>query len=544
MDSSQSFFLTIEENKLKQSVTISLNKQQDIPFFQDRLLSGVSIDIYSSNIKQLDLYSFDEQVAIMLYYKTDKIDENVLVYAKDKNDTWRLISKAIWVEEQQIYKLQAPHNGFSTFAFVKEDKYKYKKTFYCQDSYERALNNCIVLSSTNYAIGKYDGIVNFKDYEKPNALVVYKKGYIPQKISYDENITLQPFELNISKNIYFDIEKYPHFYTGDDNHRFYVNSFDILPKFLSTISQPIYSEPLKFDNKILIASADGIIYEVKEENLTIYDDRFKGNALYNSFYTNQDFLVWATLNSNIAICKKDDNCYNDIANAQAILPNFIDKAIVINNYLYLPVYNNSQTKIVSMNLEYIDYEMIVLEYYKNSSYQSIGKLANINDKLTFGTNNGQLVIFSDENNQTTIETNLTNIIATPIFLDNKYFIIDTNGTLASISNNEVINTIHLSKALNILVIDNMLLIPTTNGKIYKIDTNLNNLQLLYDLNEPILAKPIIYNDVIYTITKNGIFYKNNQKIGFFNSKVVSMSLIDGKIIIGNEDREVWEIKID
>jgi hypothetical protein len=294
----------------------------------------------------------------------------------------------------------------------------------------------------------------------------------------------------------------------------------------------------------LIASADGIIYEVKEENLTIYDNRFKGNTLYNSFYTNQDFLVWATLNSNIAICKKDDNCYNDIANEQAILPNFIDKAIVINNYLYLPVYNNSQTKIVSMNLEYIDYEMIVLEYYKNSSYQSIGKLANINDKLTFGTNNGQLVIFSDENNQTTIETNLTSIIATPIFLDNKYFIIDTNGTLASISNNEVINTIHLSKALDILVIDNMLLIPTTNGKIYKIDTNLNNLQLLYDLNEPILAKPIIYNDVIYTITKNGIFYKNNQKIGFFNSKVVSMSLIDGKIIIGNEDREVWEIKID
>lgn len=553
---SQNVAITISNLAMKKSLTISLDEintaPQDIP--TGKFIRGFNMKVLDSKKQELSLESLDGIALLKPRFTNIAEAQNLFIYAKSTTG-WDFVGPA----EQTTSTNAISKNWWSHFtSFVLldvNDSAIYTKKANILNSEGASLRDVIIVSNNKItAVTDINGTFTYTAPEKPTELIAYKQGYEPQKIDINSSKTILLQHSSPTPNIAgIKIKRGKDFkllyYTGNNKVQFTYASTDytLKPILLADTGMNIYASIYKFGGHYAFAASNSTVATIQEDG-TIAVLREGDGLIFDTFLLNNDSLYYGTFGDAFAKINTDGAIAVDEALSEYDFLDFplatVYKPLITDNKIYIPLYNPSQTTNASLYIKGTqnpDTNNLNLL----SSLGTPGKLSQTQDKIVFGTSKSKIIFIDKTSNalSQTVDFNGTGIIAKILSLDGNYFAIDTNGTIKKFDSSlELISTVSLSPASNLQLNNGNLLIAAQNGNLYTLDTNLNLINTVH-LDSAIIAEPLIYNNTLYTITKNGSFYKDSIKIGSFNTKVSNIELIESSIIFGAENGSIWKIDI-
>ncbi|MEA3316283.1 MAG: hypothetical protein U9Q30_10525 [Campylobacterota bacterium] len=535
---------------MKQSLTLSFedikDKPEDFPNIGVFKL-GVSTTVQGTDTKVIEPTTIDGQMNLKPIFKNVGEVTNPYIYALN-GDTWELVGEG-YISKSGSVVSKNWYNKFTSFALVDVDSSSvYNTTNIIKNEQGQVLRDVLVVSDNKIVVTtNKDGNFTYSSPSKPSRLVAYKKGYQPQVLdsSLDKNIILKPLQsIALVDGVDGKYDKdFNTIYTiGDKNKEFtYLGTdYNIKPQLLANTDYIIYSTVYPYNDGYVFGASNSIISTIdKDGNLSKIDEA--NGIIYDGLVVDNSTIYYGTF-SDTFVDLTNKNIDEELSGFGLSV---VYKPILSNEKLYIPLYNqdNNQTNATLFikgvdNIETSNIKLI-------DDLGTSGKLSQTSDEVIFGTNYSKIIFLDKESNSIskTIDFGGVGIIAEILTLDNSYFAIDLDGVLKKYdSSKEFVDSIALTPSSNIFVADDEVIVADNNGTIYKLDSDLN-INSVYDLEDKIIAKPIVYGSDIYIITNSGKFYKNDNLIGTFNTKVSNMNLVNNMILFGGENGTVWKIEL-
>jgi hypothetical protein len=559
-DTSANAFFVMTKNKMDKSITIDIKVINDSSNLSAKLdaefIKGFKTTLLGSDFKKIDLKDTIGKLKVKPMIKSTKIEDGAYLYAL-KDGKWEMVCEASY--NGYFVKSSQWYDGITEFAFAKPYiKNEYTNTITCKDKdLGKVLKNCIsITNSKEIAISNKDGIFEIKSKNTPRYVHIYKNGY--QRTTLDLNASivelkkLPKYQENIKIKYSNDDSLIK--YVGDDDFGFEFTSddFSIVPKLIFSNEIPIYSKVYKYKDGYVFAKSNGEIIYLKD-NIPV-ELINQGGFIYDSLIVENNNLAYATTGGNFGgIITKDDTEYKlkpddfesdvyDFSDRNTRLA-IVNTPIINNNIIFYPSYDSADS-MVTADIETIEYGFATVTLVSNNDYGIAGKANKYGDGIIYGTSKSKVIISTKDSVQKELcSLNNGEIVAKPQIIDTNIYIISKDGYLSEVSpSGDIIKSIKLDGSISMVQSDKNLIVVSLNGLVYQIDKDLNILKQ-YNLETKLISNPIVINNKIFIISKNGQFFVDENKIGKFNSKVISINQIDNNILVSCENGSIWKIKI-
>ena len=551
------YYMEVSIGNLKQSVSMSfypLQKPENLP--EGKFILGTDMSVVDNYGNHIELEELDGQLNLKPTFIVSSKVEHPFIYALN-GSSWELVGEGFY-REYDGKKLVDSKNWYGRFAkFVLMDVDKesfYKKSFTVRAEDGKSLRDVVIVSDQKIVTSTDgDGNFTYTAPQKPKKLIAYKRGYkitpidinktniILKKLDIDSLDTLYGARLSYDKNLSlsYSLGKGAKRFTFDN--RYIKNNIPPKIELLADTKFAIYSKIYPYKDGFVFGASDSTIVEVKDGKIKkLYEG---GGIIYDGLVVKNDTIYCGTFGDNfIKISDKGvdfDEALSD-ANFLETGLSVVYKPLVTNSKIYLPLYN--QKKSTDMTMIIKDDELNNITSF--SSLGTPGRLSEIDDKIVFGTSKSKIVLVDKNSDEKSLfDFNGGAILSKVVKLDDSYFAIDLNGSIKKIAaNGSIIALKQLTPSSNLFSYKNNLIVAGFDGKIYKIDKNLDIISS-YSLDSGVLANPVVYKDDIYFITKSGSFYKNDIKIGSFNTKVTNINLLNNTLLFGGENGSIWRVRL-
>ena len=540
---------------MKQSLTVSLTPITIAPpsLAVGTFIKGFDMHVRDSHTNEVALQTINGQANIKPRFSHVETITHPYIYAKD-GESWDFVGPAVANGNGYISKNW--HNRFTSYALVDvNDSALYTNERKVFNENGQLLRDVLVVSDAKIsAVSDYHGVFKYAAPQKPKKLIAYKAGYAPQVLDLNTSSDVVLKKLLSVENVpglraELDKDFKPIYTIGNKKSHFdYLSEeYSLKPQLLADTNDTIYTSVYKYNDGYVFGSSNSIVHNLKADG-SLVKLREGDGLIYDGFFTQNSTVYFGTFGDSFGTIDSNGSVSIDTAMSEYDFLDFglavVYKPLITDAKIYIPLYNQDESTTASLYIKGIE-NSATNNLNLLSNIGTPGKLSQTATDIVFGTSDSKIIFVDKETNSISksIDFGGDGIIAEVVQMNDSFFAIDINGTLKKFNaTGEELSSTTLAPASNLLVSADELIVAAQDGTLYKLDSDLH-VKSEEKLDTTIIAKPIIYEGNIYTITKSGKFYKNSELIGTFHAKVTNINLIDTSIVFGTQSGAIWKIAL-